>query len=54
LRPLQTVQGIGALLPGYQASSTNIGSQYGMADDPTAKGLGAAFSAYGSLAPRSS
>jgi len=54
LRPLQTVQGIGALLPGYQASSTNIGSQYGMADDPTAKGLGSAFSAYGSLVPRSS
>tara|TARA_R110002124_G_scaffold13560_5_gene62259 strand:- start:3093 stop:5159 length:2067 start_codon:yes stop_codon:yes gene_type:complete len=52
LRPMQTIQGIGALLPGYQQASTNIQSQYGQAPDPTATGLGAAFSAYGALAPR--
>ena len=52
LRPIQTLGQIGAMLPGYQASRTQIDSQYGMPTDPTAAGLGAAFSAYGALAPR--
>lgn len=52
MRPLQTLQGIGAMLPGYQQTQTGIQSAYGMAPDPTAQGLGAAFSAYGALAPR--
>ena len=51
-RPLQTLGQIGSMLPGYQASKTQIDSQYGMPTDPTAAGLGAAFSAYGALAPR--
>jgi hypothetical protein len=51
-RPLQTLGQIGSMLPGYQASQTKIDSQYGMPTDPTAAGLGAAFSAYGALAPR--
>jgi hypothetical protein len=51
-RPLQTLGQIGSMLPGYQASETKIDSQYGMPTDPTAAGLGAAFSAYGALAPR--
>ena len=52
LRPIQTLGQIGSMLPGYQASKTQIDSQYGMPTDPTAAGLGAAFSAYGALAPR--
>ena len=52
IRPMQTLQGIGAMLPGYQQTQTGIQSAYGMAPDPTAQGLGAAFSAYGALAPR--
>ena len=51
-RPIQTLGQIGSMLPGYQASKTQIDSQYGMPTDPTAAGLGAAFSAYGALAPR--
>ena len=51
-RPLQTLGQIGSMLPGYQASKTQIDSQYGMPTDPTAAGLGAAFNAYGALAPR--
>ena len=51
-RPLQTLGQIGSMLPGYQASQTKIDSQYGMPTDPSAAGLGAAFSAYGALAPR--
>ena len=43
---------IGSMLPGYQASGSQIDSQYGMPTDPTAAGLGAAFSAYGAMAPR--
>ena len=43
---------ISGMLPGYQAGTTRIDSQYGMPTDPTAAGLGAAFSAYGALAPR--
>ena len=54
MRPLQTMQGIGSLLPGYKAASSQIDSTYGMAPDPSAQGLGAAFSAYASLAPRQS
>ena len=51
MRPLQTMQGIGSLLPGYKAASSQIDSTYGMAPDPSAQGLGAAFSAYASLQP---
>ena len=51
-RPLQVLGQISGMLPGYQASTTRIDSQYGMPTDPTAAGLGAAFSAYGALAPR--
>ena len=51
-RPMQTLQQIGGLLPGYQASSSRIDSQYGMPTDPAAAGLGAAFSAYGAVAPK--
>ncbi len=50
-RPLQTLQSIGSMLPGYQATRTQIDSTYGMAPDPSAQGLGAAFSAYASLQP---
>ena len=52
LRPIQTLGQIGAMLPGYQQTRTQIDSQYGMPTDPTAAGLGAAFSAYGALVPR--
>jgi len=51
MRPLQTMQGIGALLPGYKQAGSQIDSTYGMAPDPSAQGLGAAFSAYGALVP---
>ena len=51
-RPMQTLGQIGSMLPGYQASGSQIDSQYGMPTDPTAAGLGAAFSAYGAMAPR--
>ena len=51
MRPLQTLQSIGSMLPGYQAATSKIDSQYGLAPDPSAKGLGAAFSAYSSLMP---
>ena len=51
-RPLSVLGQIGSMLPGYQQTSTQIGSQYGLPTDPSAAGLGAAFSAYGALAPR--
>ena len=51
-RPLGVLGQIGSMLPGYQASGTQIDSQYGMPTDPSAAGLGAAFSAYGAFAPR--
>ena len=51
MRPLQTLQSIGSMLPGYQAARTQVDSTYGMAPDPSAQGLGAAFSAYASLQP---
>ena len=51
-RPMQTLGQIAGMLPGYQASGSQIDSQYGMPTDPTAAGLGAAFSAYGAMAPR--
>ena len=51
-RPLGVLGQIGSMLPGYQQTSTQIGSQYGLPTDPSAAGLGAAFSAYGALAPR--
>ena len=52
LRPLGVLGQIGSMLPGYQGSRTQIDSQYGMPTDPTAAGLGAAFSAYGAMAPK--
>ena len=51
MRPLQTMQQIGSMLPGYQQAGSTIQSGYGMAPDPSAQGLGAAFSAYASLVP---
>ena len=51
-RPLGVLGQIGSMLPGYQASQTQIDSGYGMPTDPSAAGLGAAFSVYGALAPR--
>ena len=51
MRPLQTMQQIGSLLPGYQQTRTQIDSTYGMAPDPLAQGIGAAFNAYAALAP---
>jgi len=52
MRPLQTMQQIGSMLPGYKQAGSQIDSTYGMAPDPSAQGLGAAFSAYASLNPR--
>ena len=51
MRPLQTMQTIGTMLPGYKAAGSQIDSTYGMAPDPSAQGLGAAFSAYSALQP---
>jgi hypothetical protein len=51
MRPLQTMQTIGSLLPGYKQAGSQIDSTYGMAPDPSAQGLGAAFSAYAALQP---
>jgi len=51
MRPLQTMQQIGSMLPGYKQAGSQIDSTYGMAPDPSAQGLGAAFSAYGALVP---
>jgi hypothetical protein len=51
-RPLGVLGQIGSMLPGYQASLTQIDSGSGMPTDPSAAGLSAAFSAYGALAPR--
>jgi hypothetical protein len=39
------------MLPGYKQAGSQIDSTYGMAPDPSAQGLGAAFSAYGALVP---
>jgi hypothetical protein len=40
-RPLRVLQGIGNFLPAYTPTTTQLTSQYGMAPDPTALGLGA-------------
>ena len=50
-RPLQALQLTGQLLPQFQAGTTRIDSQYRLPADPSALGLGAAFSAYTSLKP---
>ena len=50
-RPLQALQLTGSLLPQFQAGSTRIDSQYRLPADPSALGLGAAFSAYSALKP---
>ena len=54
MRPLGVLGQIGGLLPGYKQASTQIDSQYGLPKDPTAEGLGAAFSAYSAVAPKGS
>ena len=46
------MRGIGGLLPGYTQATSKIGTTYGMPQDPSALGLGAALSAYSSLAPQ--
>ena len=51
-RPLDILRGIGGLLPGYTQATSRIGTTYGMPQDPSALGLGAALSAYSSLAPQ--
>ena len=51
-RPLNILQGIGGLLPGYQAAGTQLRTTYGMPQDPSALALGAALGAYSSLAPQ--
>jgi len=53
-RPLQALQLTGQLLPQFQAGTTQIDSQYRLPADPSALGLGAAFSAYTSLKPPTS
>jgi hypothetical protein len=42
---------IGQQLPGYTQATSRIGTTYGLPTDPTAAGLGAAFSAYSALQP---
>ena len=51
-RPLDILRGIGGLLPGYTQATSRIGTTYGMPQDPSALGLGAALSAYSSFAPQ--
>ena len=51
-RPLQALQVTGQLLPQFQAGSTQIDSQYRLPADPSALGLGAAFSAYQANKPK--
>ena len=51
-RPLEVLRGIGGLLPGYTQATSRIGTTYGMPQDPSALGLGAALSAYSSFAPQ--
>jgi hypothetical protein len=51
-RPLEVLRGIGGLLPGYTQATSRIGTTYGMPQDPSALGLGAALSTYASLAPQ--
>ena len=51
-RPLDILRGIGGLLPGYTPATSRIGTTYGMPQDPSALGLGAALSAYSSFAPQ--
>ena len=51
-RPLEILRGIGGLLPGYTQATSRIGTTYGMPQDPSALGLGAALSTYASLAPQ--
>tara|TARA_X000001388_G_C2232967_1_gene123995 strand:- start:2248 stop:4218 length:1971 start_codon:yes stop_codon:yes gene_type:complete len=51
-RPLDILRGVGGLLPGYTPATSRIGTTYGMPQDPSALGLGAALSAYSSFAPQ--
>ena len=46
MRPLGFMQAIGGMLPGYKGGQTTISSDYGIAQDPKAGGLGAALSFY--------
>ena len=51
-RPLDVIGRIGQMLPGYTQATSRIGTTYGMPQDPSALGLGAALSAYSSFAPQ--
>tara|TARA_E500000318_G_scaffold89040_1_gene86524 strand:+ start:1396 stop:2148 length:753 start_codon:yes stop_codon:yes gene_type:complete len=52
MRPLGLMQAIGGLLPGYEGGRTQISSQYGIPQDPSAGGLGAALSLYSGFTNR--
>lgn len=49
MRPLGLMQAIGGLLPKYQGDKTSIESGYGIPQDPSAGGLGAAANIYAGL-----
>ena len=50
-RPIDLLTSVGRSLPGYGAQQTVIDSQYRLPVDPTAAGLGAAFSTYQAVKP---
>jgi len=50
-RPIDLLTSVGRSLPGYGAQQTVIDSQYRLPVDPTAAGLGAAFTTYSALKP---
>ena len=52
MRPLGLMQGIAGLLPGYNQGKTQIQSGYGIPQDPSAGGLGAAFNLYSGFTNR--
>ena len=49
-RPLGLLGSLGQMLPGYKPGQTLIKSDYGIPQDPSAGGLGAAFNLYSGLA----
>ena len=50
-RPIDLLTNVGRSLPGYGAQQTTIESDYRLPVDPTAAGLGAAFSTYSAFKP---
>ena len=50
-RPIDLLTSVGRSLPGYGAQQTVIDSQYRLPVDPSAAGLGAAFTTYSALKP---